>query len=727
MSASPPVARNPFPKPSEYPLAWAFSVVVLVLWGVGSSVQNLLGNPPGSMMRHRAILWGVVDAASWAWIWFSALVLAHLLSSNRFRGAALATSAVLLACVRLAVMAELGKQFVSDAPSLPVVVLSYLPSNLPLSLGLFGLAYSVSEYHARIEGDRLTSGLEAQLAEAELRALQMQLEPHFLFNALNTVSALMRKDVAAADDVLSRLDELLSTSLRRSAKQFVELREEIGFVRHYLSIEQVRFRDRLRVRYSIDPRAEPVLVPHLVLQPIVENAIKHGIAPLGRASELLVAASLDSKGGLELEVRDWGVGLAQPGNRDRSRSLGLGIAATRARLEHLYGSTATLRMESPEGGGTRVVVRIPRRMSAGRVSRYDNGHPGVETAGKRLRALLREAMPPYLALWLALFAAALSTPFLSDALGLTAFGARGIVLSAWFNVAMWALLSAPCLIVSIVYPVRRSTFVVPLVVNIACALGCILAYLFVCRSAGRMPSDIRLAALLASQSGMLLLAGVAGFGHMLVYTREAATAERYAAGMRSLLANAELRSIKSRLDPDLIFGELREVSNLMKRDVKAADRWLRELATSLRGSLVGAGKGYSRLSDQLELLRLDLQTPNGYRKQHPALEIDLNAPAAEFLLPRNAVFEAVQSLITDRSSSIRLRARTRDADGRLVVDLLLTEIAGFKSKRTREAVVLEVLAAHFGEDASADVEFDTGRIRATLTMPPMDLPTPADA
>jgi two-component system, LytTR family, sensor kinase len=212
--------------------------------------------------------------------------------------------------------------------------------------GMLASGYYV-KYHDR----------EAQLARAELHALKAQLRPHFLFNTLNTISSLIRDEPLEAEAMLSRLGDLLRITLRDHQADEVSLADEFAFVDGYLEIEQARFGDRLRVTRHIDPAALDALVPHLVLQPLVENAVRHGVGP--RLSGGTVELRAERRGGtLALEVRDDGVGAAEFAE-------GVGIANTRARLAHLYGADHQFAVSSSPGTGFSLAIEIPYRPRAG--------------------------------------------------------------------------------------------------------------------------------------------------------------------------------------------------------------------------------------------------------------------------------------------------------------------------------------------------------------------------
>ena len=197
--------------------------------------------------------------------------------------------------------------------------------------------------------------LEGRLSSARLMALQMQLNPHFLFNALNGIGTLMFRDVDAADAMLVRLAELLRQALDRSGRQVVSLREEMTFLDRYLTLEQMRFGDRLTVTRDLAPEVLDAQVPNLILQPLVENAIKHGVEPLLDSGRIVIRASEPAPGRLRLEVQDNGPGL----NPDRGPGSGVGTSNTVARLNQLYGARASFRLEAIDGGGVLAVVEMP--------------------------------------------------------------------------------------------------------------------------------------------------------------------------------------------------------------------------------------------------------------------------------------------------------------------------------------------------------------------------------
>lgn len=210
------------------------------------------------------------------------------------------------------------------------------------------------------------SELQTQLVQAQLTALKGQLQPHFLFNTLNAIMVLVRQGKGPqAEEMLARLSDLLRSVLEDVEAQEVPLRRELESLQLYLSIEEVRFQDRLRVEISVEPEALDAAVPHLSLQPIVENAIRHGIGRSSMAGRIEISASRVN-GSLQIQVRDDGPGFL-PGALDAAR--GIGLANTRARLRQLYGDAARLTLENGAQGGAVATMVLPYRVEPGPAAR----------------------------------------------------------------------------------------------------------------------------------------------------------------------------------------------------------------------------------------------------------------------------------------------------------------------------------------------------------------------
>lgn len=220
----------------------------------------------------------------------------------------------------------------------------------------FLLFWVVAAVFQTVEARQRVRDLQGRLAQAELENLKSQLHPHFLFNTLHTISVLMRQDVEAANRVLLKLSDLLRVSLDYSRADRIPLQQELDFLEAYLSIEQTRFQERLQTSITADGEARAALIPTLLLQPLVENAVRHGIAPHAAGGALgIVARRVADR--LELRVEDDGSGLAADYAARRSR--GCGIRNTEGRLRALYGEAARFEVAGLPGGGVAVSISIP--------------------------------------------------------------------------------------------------------------------------------------------------------------------------------------------------------------------------------------------------------------------------------------------------------------------------------------------------------------------------------
>src|SRR5205809_420954 len=227
---------------------------------------------------------------------------------------------------------------------------------------LIVIAVHALVYYQNFRASELAqSSLKARLAQAQLKALKMQLHPHFLFNTLHSISSLVLEDPPKANSMIARLGDFLRLTLENSDQQLISLKEETEFVRCYLEIEQVRFGDRLTVAFELEPQTLSAQVPHLILQPVVENAIQYAIAPRATRGHINVEAKrLNSL--LRLEVRDNGPGITS--DTDLVRAEGVGLSNVRARLHQIYGSDSRFELMNAKDGGLAVVMEIPFQREA---------------------------------------------------------------------------------------------------------------------------------------------------------------------------------------------------------------------------------------------------------------------------------------------------------------------------------------------------------------------------
>ena len=338
-------------------------------------LQQLGGEPPLPHLAFRALTLNLMYWYVPALVAPTIMALAQRYQLGRVRWHAQAaihtTGALVYSVVHTAAMLA-TKALLMFAFSLPLATsmgwwaearmhyLTQLDWLLMTYFCLVGLAHALAYWRESETQALAAARLETRLVEAQLQALQRQLHPHFLFNTLNTISGLMRTNVNAADVMIDRLGDLLRMTLDRSGPQEVPLKQELDVLQKYLEIEQTRFGSRLVVAMHIAPETLDAQVPNLLLQPLVENAIRHGVARYARAGWIAIHAARDSSR-LTIEIRDSGNGL--PPDRLMALNQGVGLGNTRARLEHLYPSAHRFTF-SNLGEGFSVTVSIPFQVVA---------------------------------------------------------------------------------------------------------------------------------------------------------------------------------------------------------------------------------------------------------------------------------------------------------------------------------------------------------------------------
>jgi two-component system, LytTR family, sensor kinase len=305
------------------------------------------------------------------WLWGAAVPVVLLLARRypldltgwKKNLAAHTGASLLLTAVQIAIAASLLRfVWVFVYPNLPIrplggTLFGALRINFHSSYPTYWVilfAYLTFDYAAKYRDRALHAAqLEGRLAEARLQALRMQLNPHFLFNTLNSISSLMYSDVEAADAMMTRLSELLRLTLNSNGRPETSLRQELEMLNRYIEIERIRFEERLRVSLDVDPAALDAGVPAFSLQPLVENAIRHAIAARATGGSLAISARRDN-GSVRIRLHDDGPGLPPGQLRE-----GVGLANTRARLQQLYGDAHSFVLSSPPGGGFEVTMVLP--------------------------------------------------------------------------------------------------------------------------------------------------------------------------------------------------------------------------------------------------------------------------------------------------------------------------------------------------------------------------------
>jgi signal transduction histidine kinase len=361
----------PAPARPRYGVRWQLIVIVATLLGIVSSVLawqfTLALGKPATYWRSFVILnctyWYVWALFTPAIVWLSQ----HYRFERQGLGRAIAVHLPSVALFSLAHIAAMGgmQWWLALADGRPFSwwlevrrsALQNFDWEMMTYWAIAGLSHAVLYYRESRARELRASQLETKLAEAQMAALRQQLQPHFLFNTLHAISTLMHRDVEAADRTLMQLSDLLRMTLENVGQQEVTLQAELDFLSKYLEIEQTRFADRLVVRFDVEPETLDTLVPTLLLQPLVENAIKHGISRKAGHGHIDICARRDHEK-LWIEVRDDGVGLSETALGALQK--GIGVSTTRARLEHQFGADFRFEFHRLEVG-VAVVVALPWR------------------------------------------------------------------------------------------------------------------------------------------------------------------------------------------------------------------------------------------------------------------------------------------------------------------------------------------------------------------------------
>ena len=304
----------------------------------------------------QAIVLGLSEWYIWALL---SLVLARLARSFPFekgrRLKSLAVQAPATLVVTLVKLAAYGPVVdLSGVPPLRAASMETFNLSLLTCWMILGANHALQQYRSSQARRKEAAELETRLARAQLQLLRTQLQPHFLFNTLHAVTALIRRDADAAEEMLARLSDLLRLALERGEIQELPLKEELDFVHLYIRIQEVRFGDRLRVAIQAEPDVLDAMVPNMLLQPLVENAVQHGVSRRAEGGEITVTAKREQDM-LVVRICDDGPGL----HGDDAPGLGIGLTNTRERLERLYGERHALRLEQAPGGGLEVVLELP--------------------------------------------------------------------------------------------------------------------------------------------------------------------------------------------------------------------------------------------------------------------------------------------------------------------------------------------------------------------------------
>jgi two-component system LytT family sensor kinase len=570
--------------------------------------------------------------------------------------------------------------------------------------------------HARRYRERQLAGLRLQASlarvelertEAELRVLKLQLNPHFLFNSLHAVSALVHSAPDAAERMVVRLADLLRHAATRAGTQEVPLDDELRTLEPFLEVEAIRMGGRLRVEWAVEPGAREAWVPHMVLQPLVENAVRHGLA--GRAEGGCVQVAARRRGPwLTLEVRDDGVGPAAAA-ANGAAGAGIGMVNTRARLEQLYGTHHALEMAPGEGGGTRVSLRIPWHQAPLPSRALDGPTDAVAPPSPRRRwigGLVAAAF--FLYLWRRGFVRMIGEPGAperivgpTEATVCTLLSA--VLLTALFSAAFVLARRTPVVWGSVAPTTLRHLRVGALlaagvaVERSACAIpwGTPPSVMFSVSGLWEMVEEMAV--------WTAVFAAVSVAAHSLEYARRARASEAAGlrlqaslAGARLRRSSAELRGLRMQVNPGFLFTALGAVASRVHHAPADAERMLVRLADLLRQAMRGAGRLEVPLEEELDALEPFLEVERIRLGGRLRVERGVDDGALDALVPHTVLQPLVAHAVG-----------REPADGAEV-------FVGVYARRTGEWLEVEVRESGGAADAGAAEEAGADEVRARL-------------
>jgi LytS/YehU family sensor histidine kinase len=566
---------------------------------------------------------------------------------------------------------------------------------------LISVAHAVDAYRDSHRRAMRGVRLQAMLERAQRDLLRMQLQPHFLFNTLHAVSALMARDVPSARRMIARLSDLLRLALDDDARHEVTLEEEVEFLERYAAIQKIRFGGRLGVEYEIDAAARRLLVPRLVLQPLVENAITHGLSRLERGGCVTVRATTDGRR-LAVRVLDDGRGL----DPDGARREGVGLGNTRARLAQLYGPDAALVLADRPEGGCEARIDLPASTMERALGPEAGPPEDADDAAIEWHLPLRpEAEPahdargagagwaaagPYVGAFIVatLLAAERTTASMRAGPRPTGWNPTWIELFP-YNLANWYpwLLAVPAVFwLARRLPVhgprawRNLALHVPISAAVFMLASFVAAALKYPASQARLPAGMTLWGLVGATYRtsfaiyLPLYFVILGVAHAVHAEREARRRALREARLHGLLERARRDALRMQLQPHFLFNTLHAVSALMDRDVLAARRMIARLSELLRVALDDDARHEVPLEEEIDFLDRYAEIQKIRFGGRLSVDYDVAADARRVKVPRLVLQPLVENAIThglarlERPGTVTVEAR-RDGD-RLVLRVL---------------------------------------------------------
>ena len=551
----------------------------------------------------------------------------------------------------------------TNPPPFIVRLASLSDTNVAFFLAIVGFAWLAAARRAHAEALVAAARLESALVDLELQILTSQLHPHFLFNTLNLVSQLAYEDEARALATLDNLRRLLAESIEHVARPEVPLRDELRFVRAYLDIQQSRFGDALSVVLDAEQGVEDLAVPHLLLQPLVENAIVHGLANRATLGQVHVRAARAGDR-LTIAVEDDGVGMP-PTVRE-----GMGLANTRLRLARLYGDGFSLRYGPRADGGTTVELELPARQPSMRDVTATDGESADERADSESSLLARVRRAPFalrvVTGWSAVAIVWTEVSAAAAAAGSMAFDRPRVLASYGLNAMVWMALTPIVLWLVRRVDARAATRVRRVATYVAAGAMTVLAHLAVWLAALRwlVPSQFQTSLRTAVGWGLwdaVAYAALVSFAAVALLDARLRDAGVQMARARSAMSRARLAALRLRLQPAILMAGLDAVRRTIGRGAVLAESAIARLGELLRILLESSAEEMADVEREVALLRayVDVVSQSDDVAWDVA-PIDAAVPAVSFIGLAATIAGGIDSVrLTDDHGTIGLEIGTR--------------------------------------------------------------------
>ena len=659
---------------------WAlFLAVMTMIAATQSAVATIALSGGVRVFFHSMVVFGT---AAWLWVATAPFII-DLSRSLEWRsprsgasyaamviGAHAATFA-LIAGVHTAWWRFVIREFTNIPASVPFLqsFIGRFDTHLFTYLAIVIAVHAAGHWHRLLATAREAARVETQLVATRLQVLMMQLQPHFLFNTLHSISELVHRDGAAARRTVGHLRDLLGFSFSGATRAEVPLREEMHFLGTYMEIQRMRFGDRLTIEMDVAPDAANARVPALVLQPLVENAIRHGTAPLGAHGHIRIVAVRRAER-LELRVEDNGRGPGTP------RPDGQGLRNTRVRLQELYGDRQGVRLERGVKGGTISVVNMPFRDSPGaddsaslrEGSEIEDMRTGTPNS-LRLIPLVMGFWAFFGILWTAQVSA------------IAVIGGRPLPplpAALWPNLgnaAAWVIMTGIIIMAVRRWPARREGWPSRLVLHAALALGvsaALMAARWLVTTGGATPF-FSLAHTGWLGWDLMTYCVIAGFTQAASIAKRGREADVRVAWLEAELATAQLDALKWQLQPQFLVDTLDAIAVASISDPDRADDMTTFLGSLLRLMLEQIGTEASTVAREIELMHVYAEIQRMRRGGGLSMTVTMSPDAGEapvpgvLLLPIVAEFLELASSTASPIASLALTVDARNAGGVIVL------------------------------------------------------------